>query len=325
MQLPENDVPGPQRDFVGYGRSLPRVVWPNGATVALSVCVNYEEGSEPSHPDGDGRNAGFAEIPYPLDPAVRDLTAESGYEYGSRVGSWRIARALDTAGVRATFLACAVALERNSEVAAYIRERGHEPCCHGWRWEEVFRLTREEEREHMLAAIVSIRETCGERPVGWYLRATPSAHTRELLVEEGGFLYDSDAYNDDLPYFAEVAGKQHLVVPYSFVYNDARFVLAPGYARPDDFTDLCSRGLAQLRREGQQGFPKLMSVGVHPRWIGQAGRIDALARFLEEARTHGDVWIATRREIAEWWIAHHGEFERRAAPGPPSGQPLARC
>jgi peptidoglycan/xylan/chitin deacetylase (PgdA/CDA1 family) len=245
-----------------------------------------------------------------MDPSVRDLTGESGYEYGSRAGIWRIARALDDYGVRATFLACAVALERNLEVAAYIREQGHEPCCHGWRWEEVFRLTREEEREHMLAAIASLRETCGERPVGWYVRATPSAHTRELLVEEGGFLYDSDAYNDDLPYFVEVLGRQHLVVPYSFVYNDSRFVLAPGYAHPDDFTELCSRGLRQLRREGQAGFPKLMSVGVHPRWIGQAGRIDALARLLEEARAAGDVWIATRREIAEWWLAHHHEFAR---------------
>ena len=301
---------GHVRDLVGYGRRPPRAVWPNGASVALSICVNYEEGSEPSHADGDGRNAGFAEIPYPMDAAVRDLTAESGYEFGSRAGIWRIARVLDDHDVRATFLACAVALERNPEVGHYIRERRHEACFHGWRWEEVFRLTRAEEREHLLAGIASLERSCGERPVGCYLRATPSAHSRELLVEEGGFLYDSDAYNDDLPYFVEALGKQHLVVPYSFVTNDSRFVLAPGYARAEDFTDVCSAALAQLRREGQAGYPKLMSVGLHARWIGQAARIAAFERFLAEARAHDDVWIATRREIAEWWLANHGSFAR---------------
>lgn len=303
-------VPGPARDLVGYGRRPPKVVWPNGASVALSICVNYEEGSEPSHPDGDGRNAGFAEIPYPMDSAVRDLTAESGYEFGSRAGIWRIADVLDSIDLRATFLACAVAIERNPEVGHYIRERGHEACFHGWRWEEVFRLTREEEREHLLAGIASLERTCGHRPVGCYLRATPSAHTRDLLVEEGGFLYDSDAYNDDLPYFVEVLGKQHLVLPYSFVTNDSRFVLAPGYARAEDFTDICAQALEQLRREGQAGRPKMMSVGVHARWIGQAARIGAFHRFLEQAAAEGDVWIATRREIAEWWHANHESFER---------------
>lgn len=307
MELPHADVPGPARDLVGYGRTLPQVEWPGGATVALSVCVNYEEGSEPSHPDGDGRNAGFAEIPYPMDPAVRDLTAESGYEFGSRAGIWRVARSLDDYNVPATFLACAVAIERNPEVGHYIRERGHEPCFHGWRWEEVFRLTREEERAHLLAGIASLERTCGTRPVGCYLRATPSAHSRELLVEEGGFLYDSDAYNDDIPYFVEVMGKRHLVVPYSFVTNDSRFVLAPGFARAEDFTDICSKALAQLRREGAAGAPKMLSVGIHARWLGQAARIDALNRFLDEARGHGDVWFATRRQIAEWWIARYGQ------------------
>ncbi len=160
-----------------------------------------------------------------MDAKYRDLSMESVYEYGSRAGIWRLQRLFDKKDVPVTFFADAVALERNHEVAAWLRDSAHEPCSHGCRWEEMWLLSREEEKAHMQAAIKSFEETCGKRPLGWYCRYGPSVNTRELLIEEGGFVYDSDAYNDDLPYYVEVTGTQHLIVPYSLTYNDARFVL----------------------------------------------------------------------------------------------------
>jgi peptidoglycan/xylan/chitin deacetylase (PgdA/CDA1 family) len=207
------DVPGPTRDFVGYGRKVPKVPWPDDARVAVSIVLNYEEGSEYSHPNGDRRNDGLVEMIYAFDPQYRDLCAESVFEYGSRAGVWRLERLLTELEIPITFYACAVALERNREVAAWLKEAGHEPCSHGWRWEEVWRLSREEEADHIRRAVASIEETCGVRPSGWYCRYGPSVNTRELLVEEGGFVYDSDAYNDDLPYYVDVKGKRHLVIP----------------------------------------------------------------------------------------------------------------
>ena len=158
-------------------------------------------------------------------------------------------------------------------------------------------------------AIESFERTCGQRCVGWYCRYGASVNTRELLVEEGGFLYDSDAYNDDLPYFTEVDGKRHLVVPYTLTYNDGRYVLPQGFGGPADFLDVCRRGLDELRREGQAGYPKMMSIGLHPRWIGQAGRTSGLREFIEHALANGG-WFARRDEIARWWLDHHEEFER---------------
>ena len=195
----DQDVPGPRRDYVGYGRHVPKVRWPDDARVAVNLVLNYEEGSEYTHPAGDGQNDVLTEIPYVMDPAYRDLAAESVYEYGARAGVWRVQRLVDGLGLPITFFAAATALERNPEVAAWLREAGHEPCSHGWRWEEVWRLGRETERQHMLWAIESFEETVGQRPLGWYCRYGPSVHTRELLVEEGGFVYDADAYNDDSP------------------------------------------------------------------------------------------------------------------------------
>lgn len=310
MKLEDRSIEGPRRDYVGYGAHPPRVRWPDGAKVAVSLVVNYEEGSEYSMPAGDGHSEGLGEIAYAVPDGVRDLCVESVYEYGSRVGIWRLLRLFEDYRVRSTFFACAVALERNREVAAAMIDGGHEPCSHGWRWEEHWRLTRDEEREHIRAAVELFEAVCGRRPVGWYCRYGPSVNTRELVVEEGGFAYDSDAYNDDLPYFVDVKGTSHLVVPYSMTYNDIRFSASPGYGAPGDFTELCTRGLDELRREADDGHPKMMSVGLHPRLIGQAGRLSALRDFLEAALGTGDVWFATRHEIAEWWLAHHAEFER---------------
>ena len=310
MKLVDQDVPGPKRDLVGYGRRIPKVTWPNGARVAVNLVVGYEEGSEYSHPAGDGRSEIVGEFPTPLVPPAsgqRDLCVESIYEYGSRSGVWRLARIFDEFKVKTTFFASAVALERNLEVAEYIREAGHDVCAHGWRWEEVWRLSREEERQHMEWAIESLAETCGSPPLGWFNRCTPSAHTRELVVETGGFIYDSNAYNDDLPYFTEVNGRRHLIVPYSFSYNDMRFIF-PGYSDPSSFVEYLRRGLDFLWDEGAT-YPKMMSIGLHPKWTGQAGRASALKEFLEYAHEKGDVWFAGRSDIANWWIDHHEEFE----------------
>jgi peptidoglycan/xylan/chitin deacetylase (PgdA/CDA1 family) len=301
-------VPGPQRDFVGYGRRVPRVHWPEGARIAINLVLNYEEGSEYAYPNGDGRNDGLTEVIYSMDPQYRDLCAESVFEYGSRAGVWRVERLLTEYKIPITFFACAVALERNREVGAWLREAGHEPCCHGWRWEEMWRLSREEEAEHIRLAIESIKETCGERPLGWYCRYGPSVNTRELVVEEGGFVYDSDAYNDDLPYFVEVKGKRQLIVPYSMTYNDGKFGLLPAYGSPADFLDNLKRGLDQLWDEGAT-HPRMMSIGLHPRLIGQASRIHALREFIDYALKKGGVWFCRRIDIARWWLDHHAKFK----------------
>ncbi len=308
MEIKSDPVPGPPRDFVGYGRNVPKVVWPNEARVAVNLVINYEEASE-VHLAADGRNeAALGELPYVMDPRYRDLAIESVYEYGSRAGIWRLQRLFEAKKIPVTFFAAAVALERNPEVAAWLRDTEHEACSHGWRWEEMWLLSREEEKAHLQAAIRSFEATCGRRPLGWYCRYGPSVHTRELLVEEGGFVYDADAYNDDLPYYVEVQGKRHLVVPYSFTYNDARFVMAPGYGGPSDFFDLLKHGLDQYWVEGAT-HPRMMSIGLHPRLVGQAARSHALAEFLNYAQAKGGVWFATRLDIANWWHEHHGEFE----------------
>lgn len=302
------DVPGPRRDLIGYGRHRPRVRWPDGARVALSLVLNWEEGSEQSLPAGDGRNEGLAEIPYALDPDVRDLNVESVYEYGSRAGIWRLQRMIDSFGVPITLFGSALAYESNPAVGAWVREAGHEPCSHGLRWDEPWTFTREQEAERIRQAIASIERTCGERPRGWYCRYGPSVNTRELLVEEGGFAYDSDAYNDDLPYYTEVNGSRHLVVPYTLVYNDVRYVLPPGYSDPDSFFTVCKRALDYYWDEGAT-HPQMMSVGLHARWSGQAGRASALRDFIEYALEKGDVWFARRIDVAEWWREHHESFE----------------
>lgn len=291
--------PGTERDFVGYGRTPPKVPWPDGARVALSLVVNYEEGSERSYAAGDGSNEGLGEVPRHVEPGYRDLATESVYEYGSRAGIHRLMRIFREFEVPCTFFAAAVALEANPSVCAWIREQGHEPCSHGWRWSEDWTLTEDDERERIRRAVASIAETCRERPVGWYNRWMPSVRTRRLLVEEGGFLYDSNAYNDDLPYYVRVGETPHLVVPYSLTYNDSRFVNG-SYASPSDFFDYCRRALDLLWDEFD-GTPRMMSVGLHPRFAGQAGRASAVRDLVAYALEKGDVWIPTRRDIARWW------------------------
>ncbi|KQQ08902.1 polysaccharide deacetylase family protein [Rathayibacter sp. Leaf296] len=295
----------PARDLVGYGASSPQVTWPGGANVAVNIVVNYEEGSEYSWALGDAENDVLGDSGYRFPAGIRDLAQESMYEYGSRVGVWRLLRLFRDRDVPVTFFGCAVAFEQNPEVARVARAEGHDLVSHGWRWEEHWRLSRDEEREHIRLAVESFERTWGERPRGWYCRYGPSVHTRELVVEEGGFAFDCDAYNDDLPYFTEVGGTQHLVIPYSQTYNDSQ-----GSKNPAEFFDYITRAFDELWEEGAAGAPKMMSIGLHPRLAGQAARTNALRRFLDHAQQRGGVWFARRGDIADWWTEHHESFPR---------------
>ena len=313
MSEPKDLVPaaGPRRDFVGYGPVPPRVVWPDGARVAVSLVINYEAGAEYSFAAGDGRREAVGEFGVainPTRPGIRDLCVESAFEYESRSGSWRLARILDEYDLPATINCCGRALTENPAFGEYIRTRGHEPMAHGWRWEEPWRLSEQQEREDIARAVATIETLCGTRPVGWHSRCTPSVHTRELVAAEGGFLYDSDAYNDDLPYFTDTAAGRHLVVPYSLTFNDMRFAF-PGYADPTSFTRYLTMGFDDLWEEGATR-PRMMTIGLHGRWAGMPGRARAVRDFLDHALGRGEVWFARRADIARWWLAHHAEFER---------------
>jgi peptidoglycan/xylan/chitin deacetylase (PgdA/CDA1 family)/mannose-6-phosphate isomerase-like protein (cupin superfamily) len=309
---------GPVSDFVGYGRNAADIRWPNDARLAVSLVVNYEEGSERSFGLGDTDQESLTEWgAYPFPKDVRNLAMETMYEYGSRVGVWRIMDVLDRQAVKATFFACAVAFERNEELARAVVAAGHEVCSHGYRWEETFRLSRDDERTHIRLAIESFERTCGVRPVGWYCRYGPSVSTRELIVEEGGFIYDSDAYNDDVPYFVNVRGKRHLVVPYTADVNDIQMWLAQPLTTSDQFFQYLKDSFDVLYHEAY-ARPRLMSVGLHCRIIGRPGRIGALEKFIEYAKAIPEVWIATRSEIAQWWIAQSSDSDKLMA-GQPSG------
>jgi peptidoglycan/xylan/chitin deacetylase (PgdA/CDA1 family) len=291
------------RDFVGYAGRPPDPRWPGGARLALNIVLNYEEGSEPQVPDGDTESEtslteGGGGVP------GRDLAAESMYEYGSRVGFWRVTRLLAERNLTATVFGCALALQRNPAVTAEIGRLGYDICAHGWRWERHQLLSEAEERERIARTVAEIARLTPERPLGWYCRYGPSVNTRRLVVEEGGFLYDSDAYNDDLPYWTEVAGRRHLVVPYSLANNDTKFMRS-GMATGDQFHAYLCDAFDLLYREGQAGMPKMMSVGLHMRIAGQPARAAGLERFLDHVAQRPDVWVARRLDIARHWIAEH--------------------
>jgi allantoinase len=294
------------RDLIGYADRPPDAAWPGGARIAVNFVVNYEEGSEYTVLEGDGRNEiGLAESPGGrVLPGRRDLAFETMYEYGSRVGFWRLHRLFTSRGVPITVFGCAVALERNKRAAEAIVAAGWDVCSHGWRWEEHFKLSEDEERDHIARAIESLRKTTGERPLGWYCRYGPSESTRRLLVEEGGFLYDSDAYNDELPYWVTVEGKAHLVVPYTMDANDGKFVLPAGFGTGDDFFAYLKATFDVLYEEGSTR-PRMMSIGLHPRITGRPARAAGLARFIDYALGFDKVWMARRLDIARHWARTH--------------------
>lgn len=317
--LRDSSVAGPVRDFVGYGRHAPNFTWPHGARVALNVALNYEEGSEQSAPLGDDEVEGMVDLPNGMPNGNRDLAVESLYEYGSRAGVWRLARLFDRMALPVTVFASAVALERNREFADWIGERDQDVCAHGWRWEKVWRLDRDAERRRIAVAVESITRTTGRSPDGWYCRYGPSINTRELLVEHGGFRYDADSYADDLPYFTEVRGVRHLVVPYSQLINDGKFVRGTGYASPDDFVRYAISNLDYLIEEGDER-PTMMSIGLHPRIAGHPARTAALRTVLEHAAADSRVWVANRAEIADWWLSNYGDHPTQPLGRPESAQ-----
>lgn len=290
------------RDFVGYGGQPPQPRWPGEARLALNLVVNFEEGSEASFPDGDGISetrlseggGGFE---------GRDLAAESMFEYGSRVGFWRINRLLAERRLPATIFACALAMERNPAACAEIRARDHDVCAHGWRWERHQNLSEEEERQRIDRAVESLKRTLGQAPAGWYCRYGPGLNTRRLVVENGSFLYDSDAYNDEIPYWTRVLGRDHLVVPYSLTTNDAKF-FSGNVATAGDFFETLRDSFDILYREGATQ-PRMMSVGLHLRVAGHPARAAGLERFLDHVGKHDGVWICRRSDIARHWAATH--------------------
>jgi peptidoglycan/xylan/chitin deacetylase (PgdA/CDA1 family) len=237
----------------------------------------------------------------PVARGERDLAAESMFEYGSRVGFWRLNRLFRERQLPLTIFGCAVALERNPAAVEAIREAGYDVCCHGWRWIEHYKLSIDEERRHIADAVASIERLFGTPPLGWYCRTGPGINTRQLLVEAGGFLYDSDAYNDELPYWLSVDGQGHLVVPYTLTNNDTKFGRGV-FATADDFFHFMRDAFDMLYAEGAVQ-PKMMSIGLHHRLIGHPGRAAGLARFLDYVAGFDDVWICRRLDLAQHWAA----------------------
>jgi len=290
-------VPGPVRDLVGYNGAPPPVTWPGGARVAVAVTVHYVEGSELAIGNGDPvREPGW----YAPDRVTeRDLAAETMYEYGARAGVWRLLDLFDEYAVPVTFFASAVALERNRPAAESIRPRGHEIAGYGYRYEDPRGLSRDEEAERIGLAVASIARTTGERPVGWCSRTSPSIHTRELLVAEGGFRYDSDSYADDLPYWTVVNGARHLVIPRTLADNDLHFE-DKWFGSPADFEKQLTSTYERLHHEGTR-VPKLMTIGLHPHIGGHPGRVHAVAKTLDRMASLGGAWFARRMDVAKHW------------------------
>jgi putative urate catabolism protein len=303
------------RDLVGYGQTPPDPRWPGGARLALQIVMNYEEGGERSILHGDREAEAFLTEVIGMQPlrGVRNVQVESLYEYGTRAGVWRLLRTFAQRGIPISVFAVAMALERHPEAAAAIVEAGHEVVSHGWRWIDYQFVSEKIERDHMRRAIESLTRVTGQRPLGWYTgRLSPN--TRRLVVEEGGFLYDADAYDDDLPYWTEVGDTPHLVVPYTLDNNDMKFGLPGGFATGDDWLEYVRDAFDVLYAEGAE-HPKMMSVGLHMRLMGRPGRAAALARFLDHVERHDRVWICRRVDIARHWRDMHPYVDARAGVG----------
>ncbi len=293
------------RDLYGYGPMAPKANWPGGARLAVQFVLNYEEGGENNILHGDPASEAFLSEIIGADawPGQRHMSMESIYEYGSRVGIWRILGLFAQKRIPLTIFAVAMALARNPAVAEAVMEAGHEICSHGYRWIDYRNVPEEEEREHLQKAIAIIKDVTGERPLGWYTGRT-SENTRKLVVEEAGFLYDADDYNDDLPYWTTVEGKPHLVVPYTLDNNDMRFATSQGFNSGEQFFVYLKDAFDALYEEGQY-TPRMMSVGLHCRIIGRPGRIKGLERFLSYVQSFDDVWFCRRVDIARHWREHH--------------------
>jgi putative urate catabolism protein len=289
------------RDLIGYGAKPPHPRWPGNARVALNFVVNYEEGAEYTLLNGDNRPETILSEVGAAPPVMglRDLNMESMYEYGARAGVWRVLRAFKERNVVPTVYAVGLALQRNPRVAEAIAGAGCDVVSHGWRWIDYAEVGEQVERAHIKQCVDVIAGMTGRRPVGWYT-GRPSLNTRRLVVEEGGFLYDGDAYADDLPYWVTVGQRAHLIVPHSFDTNDSRMARNQDLPTPDLFFDYLRSAFDALYAEGADA-PKMMTVSLHCRLIGRPGRIGGLTRFIDHVLEHDRVWLCRREEIARHW------------------------
>ncbi|MBU6143464.1 MAG: allantoinase PuuE [Betaproteobacteria bacterium] len=297
------------RDLIGYGRNPPQARWPGKARIAVQFVLNYEEGGENSVLHGDAGSEQFlSELFAPASYPDRHLSMESIYEYGSRVGVWRFLREFERRDLPMTIFGVAMALQRHPELTQAFSELGHEIACHGWRWIHYQSVDEAIEREHMLRGTELIRQLTGEMPLGWYT-GRDSPNTRRLLVEQGGYLYDSDYYGDDLPFWMEVKKSDgesapHLVVPYTLDTNDMRFALPQGFSHGDEFFEYLRDAFDVMYAEGEE-HPSMMSIGMHCRLLGRPARFKALQRFLDHIEKHDRVWVCRRIDIAKHWIKEH--------------------
>ena len=312
------------RDLAGYGRNPPQPRWPGQARVALQFVLNYEEGGENSVLHGDAGSEQFlSEMFNPPAFAARHLSMEGVYEYGARVGVWRILREFERRGLPLTVFGVGMALERCPDVTAAFVELGHEIACHGWRWIHYQGVDEAIEREHMVRGLQAIQKLTGPprsgeddvHGLGWYT-GRDSPNTRRLVAEHGGFEYDSDYYGDDLPFWLQVRKSDgslapHLVVPYTLDCNDMRFALPQGFSHGGEFFEYLRDAFDAHYAEGDER-PSMMSIGMHCRLLGRPGRIGALQRFLDHVQRHDRVWIARRIDIARHWKATH-PFDARTA------------
>ena len=306
-----NQRPDPHypRDLRGYGRTPPHARWPGQARIAVQFVLNYEEGGENCVLHGDAGSEQFlSEMFNPASYPERHLSMESIYEYGSRAGVWRILREFERRGWPLTVFAVGMAMQRHPELAAACVELGHEIACHGWRWIHYQHMDEATEREHMRLALDTLTALTGQRPLGWYT-GRDSPNTRRLVVDDGGLLYDSDYYGDDLPFWTEVTRSDgvatpHLVVPYTLDTNDMRFALPQGFSHGEPFYQYLKDSFDVLYAEGDEA-PKMLSVGMHCRLLGRPGRFAALRRFMDYIASHERVWVCRRVDIARHWCEVH--------------------
>jgi putative urate catabolism protein len=292
------------RDLIGYGSNLPKVEWPNKARIAVQIVLNYEEGAENCVLNGDKNSEVFLSEIIGAQPIKgRHMNMESLYEYGSRAGFWRLHNLFQEKEIPITIFGVGMALEKNPEICKAIIEADYEVASHGWRWIDYQNIKKSEEKKHMQLAIKAHTKIFGKRPDGWYTgRCSPN--TRDLVMEDGGFLYDSDSYSDDLPYWESRNKKKQLIIPYTLDNNDMRFATNQGFNTGDHFYSYLKDSFDALYEEGRTN-PKMMSVGLHCRIIGKPGRIQSLKKFLDYIQKHEDIWVCKRVDIAKHWIKNY--------------------
>jgi putative urate catabolism protein len=294
------------RNIIGYGSKKLKVNWPNNARIALQIVLNYEEGAENSVLHGDKNSEVFlSEIINAQPVRGRNISMESLFEYGSRSGFWRIHELFQEKKIPITIFGVGMALERNPDICKAIIDADYEVASHGWRWIDYQNIKKSEEKKHMNLAIKTIKKIFGKRPLGWYTGRC-SSNTRDLVFEDGGFLYDSDSYSDDLPYWEIRNKKKQLIIPYTLDNNDMRFATNQGFNTGDHFYTYLKDSFDALYEEGKTN-PKMMSVGLHCRLIGKPGRIQSLKKFLDYVLKHENVWLCKRIDIAKYWIKNYSE------------------